>query len=129
MRYSTSKLNTTIFTVGVGTVIVVYIGVAYTRKAGGGGVDELHSCPSPQFLCICVEQNPFATSFLDVKIITFFLEILQPPINCVVPQLVLPLITFSMSLQSPSNTCFTPLPKVLLEDYAGHAGSQSTTPK
>ena len=44
------------------------------------------------------------TLFLGVKIITVFLEILQPPVNCLVPQLVLPLITPLMSLQSPSNT-------------------------
>ena len=48
-------------------------------------------------------QNPSVTSFLGVKIITMSLEILQLPINRVVPQLGLPLITPLMSL-SPINT-------------------------
>ena len=50
-----------------------------------------------------LRQKPFATSILGVKIITIVLEIFQPPINCVVPQLVLPMITPLMSLYSPSN--------------------------
>ena len=56
------------------------------------------------FCTLSLRQNPFATSFLGVKIITIFWKMLQLPINCLVPQLVLPLITPLMSLQSPSNT-------------------------
>ena len=62
-------------------------------KTGTTGFGSLFGDGILNFSTLSLRQNRFATSFLGVKIITIFLEILQPPINCVVPQLVLPLIT------------------------------------